>query len=304
MPWNTPVAPVSGTTITVAWAIANIVNPINWLRLLMGNADPPGSDYVVVSTGVAGASWQKVPIAALAIQPVNRQGDTMTGDLTVSRSTSGAPTEGVIYLGQNGSAVYLQYDATHHFNLFGGVSLEVDSDLHTWRAGAPSTGYVNLATGPAHFIGWDGSKFVMDGATAWHSGNDGAGSALDAGLLGGVAPSGYALAAAGVPSGLGGFFATAAGIAAGWARYTAADGRLLVGAGTTFSQTFTENTAYGANWTPFAGAGGFTGTAADTVNVTVSGSTPVSAASHQNALSIAAQTWVPVARAVVWATKT
>jgi hypothetical protein len=142
----------------------------------------------------------------------------------------------------------------------------------------------------------------------WHAGNDGSGSGLDADLLDGHDTSFFATATGlaainQVPSGLGGFFATAAGIATGWTRYSAADGRMLVGAGTTFSVTYTENTAVGANWTPFAGAGGFTGTAADQVNVTVSGTQAVSAATHQNSLSIPAQTWTPVARIVVWATK-
>lgn len=57
-----------------------------------------------------------------------------------------------------------------------------------------------------------------------------------------------------VPSGLIAAFATAAAIASGWARYTAADGRLLVGAGTAGSPTmsnpatFLENTNYGSDW--------------------------------------------------------
>jgi hypothetical protein len=47
MPWTAPVNPVSGTVITVAYAVSNILDPIRWLRLLGGNADPPGSNYVL-----------------------------------------------------------------------------------------------------------------------------------------------------------------------------------------------------------------------------------------------------------------
>ncbi len=51
-----------------------------------------------------------------------------------------------------------------------------------------------------------------------------------------------------VPSGLIAAFATAAAIASGWARYSTADGRMLVGAGTTFGVAYVENTSYGSAW--------------------------------------------------------
>ncbi len=54
--------------------------------------------------------------------------------------------------------------------------------------------------------------------------------------------------AATVPAGLIAAFETAAAIASGWARYSAADGRMLVGAGTTFAVTYVEATNYGASW--------------------------------------------------------
>lgn len=50
------------------------------------------------------------------------------------------------------------------------------------------------------------------------------------------------------PSGLGGWFRTAAQIAAGWARESSVDGRMMVGAGTTFSVTYVEETNYGTSW--------------------------------------------------------
>ena len=49
MTWNTPVSPVAGTVITVAWATSNVVQPVTWLRLMTGNADPPGTAFVVKS---------------------------------------------------------------------------------------------------------------------------------------------------------------------------------------------------------------------------------------------------------------
>lgn len=53
---------------------------------------------------------------------------------------------------------------------------------------------------------------------------------------------------ASVPSGLVASFRTAAEIAAGWNRETNLDGRMMVGAGTTFTVTFTEGQDYGASW--------------------------------------------------------
>lgn len=51
-----------------------------------------------------------------------------------------------------------------------------------------------------------------------------------------------------VPSGMGAWVPTAAAIPSGFTRYSSLDGRIPVGAGTTFSVTFTENTNYGSSW--------------------------------------------------------
>jgi hypothetical protein len=56
-------------------------------------------------------------------------------------------------------------------------------------------------------------------------------------------------ALAGVPSGVGAWWSgVAATIPAGWTRATALNGRVPVGAGTTFGQTFVEGTPYGTAW--------------------------------------------------------
>lgn len=57
-------------------------------------------------------------------------------------------------------------------------------------------------------------------------------------------------------SGLGGWFRTAAEIPSGWARETDGDGRFFVGAGTTFSTTFVEETNYGSAWSHTHSLGG------------------------------------------------
>jgi hypothetical protein len=91
MPWSAPVSPTPGTTILAAYATANIVNPILWLRLMTGAADPPGTGYMVTSDSAAATTW-KTGIAAigavLGYTPVNKAGDTGIGDLTSTGTIS------------------------------------------------------------------------------------------------------------------------------------------------------------------------------------------------------------------------
>ena len=51
-----------------------------------------------------------------------------------------------------------------------------------------------------------------------------------------------------IPSGLGFWVRKAADIPSGFTRDTSLDGLIPIGAGTTFSQTFTEETSYGSSW--------------------------------------------------------
>jgi hypothetical protein len=64
--FGTPADPVSGTVITVAYAVANLLDPLRWLRALTGGGDPPGTDYVAISTSTTATTWRKVPTGALA----------------------------------------------------------------------------------------------------------------------------------------------------------------------------------------------------------------------------------------------
>jgi hypothetical protein len=113
---------------------------------------------------------------------------------------------------------------------------------------------------------------------------------------------------------------TAAG--ASWARYTAADGRLLIGAGTTFSQTFLEGQNYGASWTPASAVTANNGTlaassAAIAATATAQGfvtagatggyaaqlhTHPAPAISLSGSVAIAGTStaWLPPSRAGVW----
>lgn len=331
MAWSSPITPVSGTVITVAWAVTSVVDPINWLRALTGGADPPAANRVVVSLSTSTSAWVQVPTDAIAdgavtdvkmgTQKVTRAGDTMTNDLILTRSGG---TTGYLILGSN-TAFYFGYDGSKHVLRTG--RLDVLGDLYVYRdvAGAATTGYLILGTSASNFIGFDGTKLVTSGSFTVPSGT------LTAPVLAitGNATVGGTLGVTGVISGPGSFplngvvwFPTLADLTAAganWVRHTAADGRLLVGAGTAGSptlsnpQTFAEATNYGTDWGhthaggSYATAGGFTGTAADAQTVQSGSGVSVSATSHQNALSAlpvsgtsGSTVWLPGMRAGIW----
>lgn len=439
MTWTAPVSPVSGTVITVAWATANVVNPQNWLRLMTGNADPPGSFYVVVSSSPSATAWGKITsdvIADGAILPskltftpvdkagdthigtlqsdgdlravnlrasadviagqrvwasvndgttvpliifnrvmvpnlnaemvggrtltdldnryVNLTGDSMSGPLTVIggdiltdnrlRSTVSSPTPPLLV---NSAALVTNLNA----EMIGGQTLTALDGRYVNASGDTMTGNLTVNGGDVNtnsrFISTVSSPtapIVVSSAvqcpnlnasqvggrvpTATPTANAipiaDAGGKLDAW----ISPSGLA----GVPSGLIAAFATAAAIASGWTRYTAADGRLLIGAGTSFSVTWTEATSNTGSWshdhvtTTVTAASTFTGTgptttAADATHVQQSNvTTPnpnVSLGTHTHTMTVPTGTvsttltgnvgdtsWQPAMRCIVWAQKT
>lgn len=210
MPWTPPSDPVTGTVITVAYAVANLLTQLRWLRGMTGNADPPGTSYCVVSNSTTSTSWSKVPADAFAANavtthlgytPANRAGDVLSGDLTVTRSGSGSSTTGVLYLGSNSGTKFLQWDGSQ-FNLTGGPlvvggNATVPGDLMAYRPGAPTTGviYLNSSTTTGYLF-YDGTNYQLGGSgqlfrggqRVWDSGNDGTGSGLNADTVRGFIP--------------------------------------------------------------------------------------------------------------------
>lgn len=163
---------------------------------------------------------------------VLRTGDTMTGAL---RNTIGGGSSGTYFFGSANN--FMTYTGTTFqvYNSTGG-GIELIGDLKTYRTGAPTTGYVFLSTG-GQYLGFDGVNMVANYG----------------GTLGAVMTTGNTV---GVPLGACCFFRLASEITAAgahWARESTADGRLLVGAGTTAGVTFVENTFYGTNWQPASG---------------------------------------------------
>ena len=272
MPWSAPVDPVAGTVITVTWAHANVVQPLQWLRLMTGNADPPGTGYVVGSDSVGATSWKTIP-TILGYQPMNPAVPTTIADLTVAR---GATPVGIVFLGQTAGNVWVGYTGPGgNIQLQGAPVLipsnltvqgtgvingatTITNDLTIYRAASPTVGALKLGAG-GHELAWDGVRFVVDAQPIIHGGNIGSQSvafatnATNATQVGSRTPTATPSAnsipiadatgkldawvtpsgLAGVPSGLiCGFAGGAAAIPSGWTRYNEANGRLLVGAGT------------------------------------------------------------------------
>lgn len=92
MAYGTPTDPVAGTVITVAYAVANLLDPIRALRAFTGGADPPGSNFWLRSTSTSAVSWvarATEVLSAIGYTPVNKAGDSMSGALSFSTNLTG-----------------------------------------------------------------------------------------------------------------------------------------------------------------------------------------------------------------------
>lgn len=170
MPWNSPVNPTPGSVITAAFAIANWLDPIRWLRLMTGNADPPGTAYVVVSSSATATSWAKVPTDALAdgavtaakmasgaalgnlpYTPVNKAGDAMLGPLQVRQHLTLESSGGV-------AGDITQYD-TNGITYWLLSPVAGTGDYAIVRSGTGGGLYMNDGAGPnANVLAWLGSR--------------------------------------------------------------------------------------------------------------------------------------------------
>lgn len=371
MAYGTPADPVGGTVITVAYAVANLLDPIRWLRLMTGNADPPGSSYVVVSESTTGTTWRKVPmdaivtltmvdsttpssdsgsietllnglanqlrnakgtvswrtsqaisLASLDADKADLAGDTFTGAVSgTSFAASGNVTAGGVVNASGSMSVGTNLTVSGNGAISGTLGVTGAATVGSITGGSTSTGNLSVATlatgaggiaagaisassltvsggasitsalsagsygggttaaGTPSFkglnVGADGAVIGAGGITTtgpmnpanYAGGSTSTGTPSVKGLLvgsDGIASTGTITiggsevyhpsnppplgSGAAVPSGLVAMFRTAAAIASGWSRETDLDGRIPVGAGTTFSTTFTEATNYGSSW--------------------------------------------------------
>lgn len=266
-------------------------------------------------------------VANIGYTPVNKAGDSMTGQLTFSDSNEGVQFAGGTIVRD---AVGVECTVLAHNGI-----------LNVYDA-RNASGMLSLVN--------DTSSFKFKGQTIWRADNDGLGSGLDADVLRGVSPSefpgaskipiadglgkldAWVTAPSGIPSLLGFWVAAAADIPSGYSRYTSLDGRLPVGAGTavgvTGAITYIENTNHGtttqiapadSGHTHGAAALGVTGNtggpsstgnygggaavAADGSHTHNQGSMDVTGGTDGGAAVIAAVTHTYVSRGVVWIRK-
>lgn len=153
---------------------------------------------------------QTIPDNKMVYPPLHKAGDVMTESLRVNRAASGIPDQGYVFLG-SGQA-YLHYSGSAlEFNAPNDGYIYLIGYPNTRSINSPTTGYIYYGNG--HSLGWNGTAFVVDGTYA-------------------IAHAGNSLS---VPLGAMVCFRAASEIPAGgaWVRETSADGRILVGAGTT-----------------------------------------------------------------------
>jgi hypothetical protein len=352
MAWTSPSDPVTSTVITVAYAVANLLTQIRWLRLLTGNADPPGSAYVVVSDSTSTTSWRKVPGDALATDSVDNRvlADGAVSTTNIQNAVIGSQqitttppfriananleddivnsrvlADGAVSTAniQNGAIGSQQITTTPPFRI---ANANLEDDIVNDRVLAPGAAAANLGFTPINkggdsgiatlglasgqvvywpqevgqklrltpdqayvlgvasnvhylrtpgYVGFVNSAasptdwsllhdtvnhiLYVHGSQVWTAAHfsqptvtPGAGrvpisdasGTLDAWVTGG----GGGGTGTPIPPGLIAAVATAAAIPTGWVRYSAADGRLLVGAGTVGENTYSENSSYGSSW--------------------------------------------------------
>lgn len=296
MAWSAPVPGIATQIITAAWSQANVVDLLNWLRLMTGNADPPDTGYTILSLSPTQTVWGKLTAPYINAGAIL---DTHIADPKVSKTLTNYAN--LALAGAAGSG----YSSS--FQSGGNVDGPSASDwfVQTLNVG---TRQLQIITS-IYDEGLTYIRLIVAGTPTswkqmWNSGNDGTSTALDAGLFGGQLPAFYATASSvaainTVPSGAVVAFRTAAEVTAagaGWAVETNLAGRIIIGAGTAGGATFVEATNYGTNWTVATTATAATGGG----TVQGGGSSSADPQGHTHPVSVAL---TPPARAYVHARK-
>lgn len=180
---------------------------------------------------------------------VAKAGDTMSGNLTFSDSHEGLRLSGGSQM-HDAAAVQLEIKAQQGRlsvydmrDLSEMLILDKDSSAFRFKGIPISISSGTLQTG-LNAESVDGATKATLLARANHTGTQLAATISDFSAA-------VVAASAGVPTGLVAWFGTLAELTAagsGWARYTAADGLMLIGAGTSGSVTFTQANNYGSSW--------------------------------------------------------
>jgi hypothetical protein len=236
MSWSTPVAGIAGTVITAAWSTANVVNPLTWLRQLTGNADPPGTGYVVTSDSSSTTSWKTGTTAGASIfgaAPVIVTGSTMTGALQIANATEIRLSEGS---GFPRYALRMVADAVEIGNpnnnmVFRGAQLNIPNNIYLglMEASGFVRSFLRMSSGDIAQLGNSNSPLQIIGTTVTINGDTPATAASVAAINS-------------VPAGLVAIWTTASA-PTGWVFHTDLNDRFPLGAGSTYTLNATGGAA-------------------------------------------------------------
>lgn len=95
--YGTPTDPVAGTVITVAYAVANLLDPIRALRAMTGG-DAPGTNLPLVATSTTTGAWQQLTADGIADNAVTTA-KILNANVTEAKLADNAVTTGKINSG-------------------------------------------------------------------------------------------------------------------------------------------------------------------------------------------------------------
>lgn len=261
--WTAPFTASPGNVVSSSDHNAGVRGNLLYLRQFL-SANPAGNNLALIATGTDSAGWSTVPDAALALKYV-RGATPLASSFTALQVAGGNGFFEVESPGTGGPAAGVWYcfnlgETNQPTNYGCQIAVDINNQDEIY--------FHNIIGGVA------GTWRKM-----FHAGND---------------------TRAGVPSGLIAAFRTAAAIASGWARCDGdsgrpeLDGRIIVGAGTSFSVTYTEDTNGGSSWSHDHAAGAHTHgvTATGTsggpsgTSTRLDGSNAVASDSHTHTLSV------------------
>lgn len=279
MTFTTPFTAVTGAVITASGHNTSVRDNLLHLRGLL--PDPTGTGLPLVSSSTSAAAFGTVPLGGLAAGSVTTTTVVDHSLTAVKLHAVDAPADDEVYT----------YNSSNGFAEWQSVAqLTTTTPL---AAASLASNAVTVAKLDAQDSPADDEVLTYNSTT---------------GQMEWQAVSGLSNS---VPSGLVAMFRTNAAIAAGWSRETNLDGRMPVGAGTTFGVTYTEATNYGSSWDH---AHSITGSISINANTSVGNMNEGGGANHEFASTghnhgigggygVSTAAWVIPSRAYVFAIK-
>lgn len=177
-----------------ATANAIFIDTLN-SRVGIGNTNPTANLYVAGTANVVGTMFVNgvnvAPTITSSYVSTNLAFTTVNAAYTMANSNYTISNNAYNLANANFTRLTAAFDRANNTVLASGGSFT--GDLYLYRSATPSTGYLFLNQAGTRYVGFDGSNYIMpstnlyvNGGLVWHSGNDGAGSGLDADLLDGL----------------------------------------------------------------------------------------------------------------------